>query len=199
MKKVANVEEYIARHPEWAEAIEFLRALLLETELEETIKWGAPVYTLRGKHVVGIGAFKSYMGLWFFQGALLSDEKGLLINAQEGTTKALRQMRFQSAAEIDPETVRAYVNEAILNQRQGREIKPAKPGTKPLEIPVELRQALDADDALRQAFEALNRTRQRECAEYVGSVKQEKTRQQRLRKIIPLILEGRSPSDKYRK
>ncbi|GIV31099.1 MAG: hypothetical protein KatS3mg029_0450 [Saprospiraceae bacterium] len=199
MKKVNSVDEYIARHAEWEEALTALRNLLQRTELEETLKWGAPVYTLAGKHVVGLGAFKGYVGLWFFQGALLSDPKGLLINAQEGTTKALRQMRFQSAGEIDQDVVMAYVNEAILNQRKGREIKPAKAGSRPLEIPVELQQALDADPALHEAFQSLNLTRQRECAEYVGSVKQEKTRQQRLEKVIPLILEGRSPNDKYRK
>ena len=199
MKTGTSVDAYIARHAEWADALELLRSLLLDTGLEETIKWGAPVYTLNGKHVVGIGAFKSYVGLWIFQGALLRDENGLLINAQQGTTKALRQMRFQSAAEIDGETVMAYVKEAILNQRLGREVKPAKPGSKRLAIPAELQGALEADAVLRQAFEALNLTRRRECAEYVGSVKQEKTRQQRLQTVIPLILEGRSPGDKYRK
>jgi uncharacterized protein YdeI (YjbR/CyaY-like superfamily) len=39
---------------------------------------------------VGIGGFKSYFGLWFHQGALLTDKAGVLINAQEGRTKALR-------------------------------------------------------------------------------------------------------------
>lgn len=52
--------------------------------MEETNKWSAPVYTSNGKNIVGLGAFKSYTGLWFFQGALLKDEKKLLINAGNG-------------------------------------------------------------------------------------------------------------------
>ena len=61
----------------------------METELLETIKWGVPVYTLNDKNVLGMGAFKSYVGIWFFQGAFLDDPQKKLINAQEGKTKAL--------------------------------------------------------------------------------------------------------------
>ncbi len=72
--------------------------------MKETIKWGAPVYTLDYKNIVGLGAFKSYVGLWFFQGALLNDEKKKLINAQEDKTKALRQWRFNSVKKIEAES-----------------------------------------------------------------------------------------------
>ena len=54
-----------------------LREIIRSTELIETLKWGGPVYTLGGKNVVGIGSFKSYVGLWFFQGAFLKDEEKL--------------------------------------------------------------------------------------------------------------------------
>jgi len=72
--------------------------------MTETIKWSAPVYTFEGKNLVGLGAFKSYVGLWFFQGSLLNDKKKKLINAQEGKIKALRQWRFNSVKEIEAES-----------------------------------------------------------------------------------------------
>ena len=199
MKKVNNVGEYIEKHPEWATELNFLRGLVTETELEETIKWGAPVYTLNGKNVVGLGAFKTYVGLWFFQGALLSDPKGLLINAQEGTTKALRQMRFQKLEEIHADTVSAYIHEAIQNQKQGKRIKPAKAGSKPLVIPQELQKALDDSKDLKAAFESLSLSCKREYAEYIGEAKREATRLRRLEKIIPMIMEKVSMNDKYRR
>jgi len=90
--------------------------------------------------VVGLGAFKSHAGLWFFQGALLNDTHGKLINAQEGQTKALRQWRFQSMAEIDEKLVKLYVEEAVQNQKEGKAIKPDR--NKPLIIPYELITAL---------------------------------------------------------
>jgi uncharacterized protein YdeI (YjbR/CyaY-like superfamily) len=73
-----------------------------------------PVYALKGKNVAGFSAFKSWAGIWFFQGVFLKDEKGVLINAQEGTTKGLRQWRFKSAGEIRShrDTILAYLEEA---------------------------------------------------------------------------------------
>ena len=54
----------------------------------------------------------------------MSDKDGLLINAQEGRTKAMRQWRFASVKEIRVRKIRDYVHEAIALQEQGIEIKP---------------------------------------------------------------------------
>lgn len=91
-----------------------------------------PCYTYNGQNVVGIGGFKSYLGLWFFQGALLKDKKHVLINAQEGTTKALRQWRTQSAKEIKPAAIKTYVREAIQLVKDGEKIGSQK--KKPLAV-----------------------------------------------------------------
>ncbi len=128
MARCKSVGEYLEGHPQWAAALTTLRDILNATELAETVKWGAPCYTLGGKNVVGIGAFSQYVGLWFFQGVFLSDPDKVLINAQEGTTKALRQWRFTGAQEIDMDKVNAYVLEAIENQKQGKAIKPDRAG-----------------------------------------------------------------------
>ncbi|MBT8318987.1 MAG: DUF1801 domain-containing protein, partial [Gramella sp.] len=88
---VKNAEEYISCHQYWEEELRQLHEMILTTELKSEIKWGAPVYTLEGKNVVGLGAFKKHFGIWFFNGALLKENTSLLVNAQEGKTKALRQ------------------------------------------------------------------------------------------------------------
>ena len=84
MKKYKNFNEYILNQNQWKPTLILLRKILLSTGLEETIKWGFPVYTYQGKNLVGIGSFKSYAGLWFFQGALLTDKMKKLINARAG-------------------------------------------------------------------------------------------------------------------
>jgi uncharacterized protein YdeI (YjbR/CyaY-like superfamily) len=111
----------------WKDELGILREIVISTGLVETVKWGHPVYTLDGKNIVGLGSFKSYFGLWFFQGALLSDKAKRLINAQEGVTTAQRQMRFNSAAEIDRGMIIDYITEAIANHCSGKAIKPAMP------------------------------------------------------------------------
>ncbi len=94
-KRHKTVDDYIEAAEPWQDELIRLRKILRSTDLEETVKWGAPCYTHDGKNVVGMASFKSYVGLWFHQGALLGDKKKVLINAQEGKTKALRQWRFR--------------------------------------------------------------------------------------------------------
>lgn len=74
MKRYKTVDEYVASREKWQEEIKRLREILLATELTEEVKWGGPCYTFEGKNVVGIGGFKSYFGLWFYQGVLLEDK-----------------------------------------------------------------------------------------------------------------------------
>ncbi len=196
MKRFSSADEYIANHPEWENGLQKLRSLLIAAGLEETIKWGAPVYTVNGKNVVGLGAFKPYIGLWFFQGALLKDEKGKLVNAQEGKTRAMRQWRFASGDEMEEELILEYVAEAIQNQKDGKEIKPQK---KPLVIPEELRQHFSENKELETAFNKFTLSKKREFAEHIAEAKRMETKMKRLEKIIPMIMDGIGLHDKYRK
>lgn len=193
-----TVSDYIVKHSEWQQELILLKDLVLSQPLEETIKWGAPVYTFKGKNIVGLGAFKSYVGLWFFQGALLKDKEQKLVNAQEGKTQAMRQWRFNSLSEIEANSslITDYVKEAVANQKAGKEIKP-KAG-KPLEIPLELQEVFHKDTELKEAFEALNLTRKRDFAEYITLAKRAETKQSRLEKIIPMIRQGIGLNDKYK-
>ena len=197
MLKAQNVDQYIQSQPHWAEAITKLRKILKELNLEETIKWGGPVYMYEKKNIVSIGGYKSFVSLWYYQGALLKDEKGLLINAQEGVTKAQRQMRFHHIDEINDAIVQSYTLEAIDNQRAGKEIKAET--RKALVIPEELEVALKSPAKLRPCFDALTLSKQREYAEYISNAKRAETKLNRLEKIIPMILDGVGLSDKYRR
>jgi len=197
MKSFKTVEDYISSSNQWQNALVKLRDILLSTELEETVKWGVPVYTLAGKNIVGLAAFKSYVGIWFYQGTFLKDEKKKLINAQEGKTKALRQWRFNSIEEIDEDLVKAYVFEAIENQKQGKELKPAR--KKPVVIPPELENALNQNEALKLQFNDLSPSCKREYAEYITEAKREDTKLRRIDKIIPMIMEKAGLNDKYKK
>lgn len=190
-----TVDEYIQLHPQWQEELLFLRKIMNSTELTETVKWGAPVYTINGKNIVGLGAFKSYVGIWFFQGVYLKDEKKKLINAQEGKTQAQRQWRFNHFDEIDEVLITKYVEEAIANQKAGKELKPQK---KPLIIPKQLQFLLDKNEALASNFESMTLTKKREFAEYIADAKQEGTKLKRLERIIPMILKNKGLNDKYR-
>ena len=114
------------KNDQWTEEIGVLRAIILKTELVETNKWGGEVYTINNKNVLGLGGFKNYFTIWFWNGVFLKDEAKVLVNANEGVTKGLRQWRFTSAREIDEKLILLYINEAIANEKAGLAIKPVK-------------------------------------------------------------------------
>ncbi len=194
------VNDYIDKKEHWRGELMFLRSILKKSGMEETIKWGAPTYTKDGKNIVGISAFKQYVGLWFFNGSFLKDEHQQLVNAQEGKTKALRQWRFKGIEELmeKKDWIASYIQEAIDNHDAGLALKPTKAKKKPLVIPELLQDVLDENEVLAQQFESLNLTRKREYAGYIHEAKREGTKMKRLEKIIPLIQAGLGLYDKYK-
>ncbi|SFZ92867.1 Uncharacterized conserved protein YdeI, YjbR/CyaY-like superfamily, DUF1801 family [Flaviramulus basaltis] len=198
MKKPNSVEEYIEDNEHFAKELTLLRNILNSTEVEENIKWNAPVYSVDGKNVIGLGAFKNHFGIWFFNGVFLKDKHNLLLNAQENKTKALRQMRFESFDQIDKNIVLAYIKEVIENQKLGKEIKPSKTTKKDIIIPVELQNELNSNSVLLDAFKLLTLSKQREYCEYIDTAKRDATKQTRLEKIKPMILKNIGLNDKYK-
>lgn len=193
--KSTNVIDIIAEMEPWVEELMLLREIILSTGLKEEIKWGGPIYTLDGKNVLAIGGFKNFATIWFHQGVFLSDPANVLINANEGNTRGLRQWRFTSMKEIKPALVKKYVKEAIKNAKEGKEIKPEKKA--PLAFPDVFAKAMKKDKALKTAFEKLTPGKQREYIEYITEAKQEETRLRRIEKSVPIILSGRGLNEKY--
>ncbi len=196
MKRAKSVDEYIADAGSWKSELVRLREILRSTELEEDVKWGGPCYTYNGKNVVGMAGFKSYFGLWFHQGALLKDQKKVLMNAQEGRTKALRQWRMQTAKDIKPTIIKSYVREAIKLAEEGKQIAPAR--KKPLVVPPELKKALGANKQAGEKFKNMRLGLQREYADYIADAKREDTKLRRLENIMPMIKAGSGLHDRYR-
>ena len=197
MKSNQRVEDIIVKM-NFSKELELLREIILTTDVEETIKWGMPVYTYLGANILGIGAFKSHFGVWFFQGALLEDPYNKLMNAQEGKTKALRQWRMRSAGDINARMLKSYIREALVLESSGIRIAADKPPKRAPTLPPELRQTLDATPKLKAAFGKLSPAKQREYGQYVTEAKRAATKVSRIEKITPLILAGAGLHDKYK-
>lgn len=181
---------------QWENEIDLLKMIINKSGLTATIKWGIDVYTYKGKNVVGVAGFKEFFALWFYNGVFLKDEARVLINASEGTTKALRQWRFKSADEINEDLILQYIQESILNEDAGMMMKPEKKAMPPL--PELLQRYLDQDEDLKQKFAQLPPYKQKEYINYIGLPKREETRIGHLEQSIPLIMKGMGISDKYK-
>ena len=191
-----TVDDYLIDAAHWQEELIELHRILLSTELDETIKWGMPCYTYDGKNIVGMNGFKSYFGLWFHQGVFLSDPEKVLINAQAGKTKALRQWRMTSAKDIKADVIKAYIEESIQHTQAGKKVPNAAP--RQLKLPPRLKFVLEKDSSLQAAFDKFRTAQQCDFADYISSAKQDVTKHRRLEKIIPLIQSGEGLNDKYK-
>ena len=192
-----QIQAYIDEHEKFKDILVELRRIVKNEAFEETLKWGIPTYVYEQKNVVAIGAFKNHIGLWFFQGALLKDEARILHNAQEGKTKAMRQIHFKKLEEIDQPVLAAYLQETIENQNKGLKVIISKPVNQVV-IPTELKSFLSTDLSMFKAFKKLTPGRQMEYIEYINSAKREQTKSDRLKKITPLIKAGKGLNDKYK-
>jgi uncharacterized protein YdeI (YjbR/CyaY-like superfamily) len=189
-----KVDFYFDKAKKWQEEIELLREVVLDCGLTEELKWGCPCYTLEKSNIVLIHVFKEYCALLFFKGALLNDANGILIQQTENV-QAARQIRFTSVKEIVKlkKILKTYIYEAIEVEKAGLKV-PLKKATE-FSMAEEFKDKLDKKPALKKAFYALTPGRQRAYLLYFSAPKQSKTRESRVEKSIPQILDGKGLTD----
>jgi len=189
-----TVDFYFDKAKKWQEEIELLREIVLDCGLTEELKWGCPCYTFEKSNIVLIHVFKEYCALLLFKGALLNDINGILIQQTENV-QAARQIRFTNVKEIAKlkKIVKAYIYEAIEVEKAGLKV-PLKKATE-FSMAEEFKNKLDKKPALKKAFYALTPGRQRGYLLYFSAPKQSKTRESRVEKCIPQILDGKGLTD----
>ena len=192
-KEVPDWKKY---HDQYADITEKLEQIVSKTDLVKEFKWGGDIYTYNGKNVLAFSGFKNHYSLWFHNGVFLNDKAKVLMSANEGKTKALRQWRFKTITDLNEKLIEEYIKEAILIAKEGKELIIEK--TSPIEPHGILKDALDEDTVFYQAFFALTPGRRKDYIEYINEAKQEKTKISRVEKIKPLILEGKGLHDKYK-
>jgi uncharacterized protein YdeI (YjbR/CyaY-like superfamily) len=189
-----KVDFYFSKAEKWQEELQKLRAIVLDCQLTEELKWGVPCYTFQKSNIVLIHVFKEYCALLFMKGALLNDAKGLLIQQTENV-QAARQIRFTNVQEIvEKEAIlKAYIYEAIEVEKSGLEVNLKKPAE--FSIPEEFQNKLNEIPALKTAFDALTPGRQRAYILYFSAPKQTKTRESRVENCMQQILNGKGLND----
>lgn len=200
MNTTASTADWFFTKPSiWQSAYQLLRSMTMEpisksVSLKEEVKWGNPCYTYQGANIVLIHGFKEYCALLFFKGALLNDDKKILIQQTENV-QAARQMRFKNVQEIikQKSTIKSFIKQAIEVEKAGLKVIFKKPAE--FKMAEEFKNALDQMPKLKMAFNALTPGRQRAYLLYFSSAKQVKTRADRVKKYIPQILAGKGLDD----
>lgn len=189
-----EVDCFFEKDTQWKTEFNKLRSIVLSTGLVEELKWGHPCYTLNGANVVLIHGFKEYCAYLFHKGVLLKDPEGILIQQTENVQSA-RQIRFTDLHDINSqeEALKAYIYEVIEVEKAGLQVKMKE--TSEFNMPEEFEAVLEENPNIKKAFESLTPGRQRGYLLYFSQAKQAKTREARIEKYIPYILEGKGLND----
>ena len=191
----AKVNEFFEKEGPWIKELRYLRVILQQTKLVESLKWGQPCYSYKNNNLVILGAFKDHCVLSFFKGVLLKDEKGILEFAGPNTQSA-KVFRIRSIEEIKTQeaVLIEYINQSIQNEKLGRKVTFNK--TTPSDYPLELIHVFAEDAAYQKAFELLSPGRQKGYILHFSSAKQIQTRINRIIKAKAKIMAGKGMQDR---
>lgn len=189
-----NVDFFFDEDKKWQEELVLMRKIALECQLREESKWGVPCYTFQKANIILIHAFKEYCAFLFFKGALLKDTDGILIQQSENV-QAARQIRFTDLKEIVDlkDVLKTYIYQAVEIEKAGLKVELKK--TSEFKVSEEFQKKLDVMPDLQIAFSALTPGRQRAYLLHFSQPKQSQTRETRVEKNIPNILEGKGLND----
>lgn len=178
----------------WTDILLCLREWVTEAGLKEEIKWSMPTYTLGGKNVLMISAFKDFASINFFKGILLPDPAQLLESPGENSQSA-RYLKVRNLPDLleRKAAVMALIHAAMEVEKSGARVEFKKP--EEYEIPAEFQLRLDSFPDLKTAFQNLSPGRQRGYLLHFSQPKQSATRESRIEKCIPKILAGKGMMD----
>jgi len=197
MNRDPRIDAYIARAAPFAQPIlqhVRERVHVAAPDAEETIKWGAPGFTVDGKILLMMAAFKAHAALNFWRGQEIGDKSpkaGAM--GQFGRLTSLGDL--PSDVEFD----------ALI--REGAELAKTAPAPRkvkhepkpPADLHPEFAAALKANPKARQALDGFPPSAQREYLDWIAEAKQDKTRAKRIADAIEWLGEGKRRMWKYEK
>ncbi len=178
----------------WNEGLHEMRRISLECGLTEEYKWQHPCYTFNKKNILILGAFKEYFAFNFFKGALIKDDKKLLVSPGENSQSG-KQLRFTKVNDVlkNEKLIKCYILEAIEVEQSGKQV--VKKTMDQYPIPEELKEKFKEDPAFESAFYALTPGRQRGYLLFFAQAKQSATRTTRIEKFVDAIFKGKGYQD----
>ena len=173
----------------WNEELYILRDIILENNINEERKWGVPCYTDNGKNILLLSALKDSATISFLKGSLIDDTHAILM-APGKNSQSARYMKFTSMQDIKKAKpiIVDYIKQALDIERTEKKVV-FKKNNEP--IPEELSAAFKQQPELKTAFYALTPGRRRGYLLHFNQAKQSTTRESRIQKCMPLILQGK--------
>ncbi|WP_243442634.1 YdeI/OmpD-associated family protein [Sandarakinorhabdus sp. AAP62] len=155
----------------------------------ETMKWSMPFFTLNGRDVAMMAAFKAHAGVGIFDGGAM------------GGGEAMGNCGKLASVDDLPADLAARLQAAAVLAAQGKPMRAAapRPARADIAMPDDLAAALAAHSAAEAQFAAFPPGARREYLEWVTSAKQPATRARRIETTVAQAAEGKRLNWKYEK
>jgi uncharacterized protein YdeI (YjbR/CyaY-like superfamily) len=190
-----RIDAYIARTQPFARPIlervrERVHAVV--PEAEETLKWSAPAFTLGGKILLILAAFKAHAAVNFWRGQEL---RGGSANAD-----AMGQFgKLESVDDLPPsEDLDSLIREAAELAKNAPAPRKTKHAPKPApQLHPDFAAALDKSPKARAVLESFPPSAQRDYFEWISEAKQASTREKRIATAVEWLNDGKRRHWKY--
>jgi uncharacterized protein YdeI (YjbR/CyaY-like superfamily) len=189
-----RIDAYIAKAAPFARPIlEHVRERVhaAAPEAEETMKWSSPAFTVNGKILLGMSAFKAHAAVGFWRGMEMGVEVSKEAMGQFG--------RLTSIADLPPDgEFDALIRQGVELATTAPAPRPPKHGPKPpAKLHPEFAAALTASPKAKQALDGFPPSAQREYLDWISEAKQDATRRKRIADAVQWLSEGKRRHWKY--
>lgn len=190
-----RIDAYIDRQAEFARPIlgELRRRVHAACpDVVETIKWGAPAFTWKGKLLAVMAGFKQHaaFNLWHGKQIVGGDASAQEGMGQYGRITSLKDLPGK------PETT-AHVRAAMALVDAGATTGMSRTPKPPPSLPDDLAAAMRGNKAARAAWDGFTPGKQREYADWITGAKGADTRARRVGQAVEWIQEGKTRNWKY--
>jgi len=197
MKKDKRVDEYIVKAQPFAQPIlKHLRTLVHKgcADVSETIKWGFPNFSYKGKILCSMAAFKEHcsFNLWLASHMNMTNKA-----ADEGGMGIFGKITSLKELPSDTEIV-DLLHKAMALTDAGKIIQrkaPAKNAA--VDAPEDFLSLLHKSKKASEYFEKFSPSKKKDYIEWITEAKTESTRARRMTTAIEWIAEGKSRNWKY--
>lgn len=195
MSRDPRIDAYIEKAAPFAQPIlKHIRERMhaAAPEAQETLKWSMPTFTIDGKILIGMAAFKQHAALNFWRGQEL--------RGAEASRDAMGQFGKLTSIEDLPgnQELDALIREAAALARTAPAPRKVKHEPKPsAELHPEFAAALKANPKANEVLEGFSPSARREYVDWIADAKQDKTRAKRIADAVEWLSEGKKRHWKY--
>ena len=195
MSRDPRIDAYIAKAAPFAQPIlEHVRTRVhaAAPEAEETMKWSAPGFTVGGKILLMMAAFKQHAALNFWRGQEIGD----------GSPKAGAMGQFGKLTSVNDlpadQELDALIREAASLAKAPPAPRKVKHEPKPpAELHPAFAKALDANPRAKATLDGFPPSARRDYLDWVAEAKQDGTRAKRIADAVEWLSEGKRRHWKY--